>query len=109
MSIAVALASDDAEGSDLRRHMKGFLGSLSALGYVESTRQAKRRVLERLVRWMDDSRIGTADLDETVLGGYLQRVLRRPYRRGRMERAALLGFLEHLREEGAAPLRLPPV
>lgn len=107
MSTLVALASGGAEGGDPRHHVEAFLGTLAALGYVEDTRRAKQRILERLVRWMGESGIGTADLDESVLGRYLERVVRRPYRRGRVERATLLGFLDHLREEGATPPRRP--
>ncbi len=96
------LACGDAEASDLTRHVGTFVESLVAGGYVETTRQAKRRILESFVRWALRVALAIASIDEDCIDGYLKRAVRRPHRRGRMDRCTLLQFLEYLRHIGAA-------
>ena len=108
MSNREFLACEDALASDLTDHIGTFVESLVAAGYRETTWQAKRRILESFVRWMRGVPLLIGDIDECCIDGYLERVLRRPHQRGRIERGTLLQFLEHLRDVGAAPLRPLP-
>jgi len=108
MSKRAQLACEDALASDLARHIGTFVEALVAGGYVETTRQAKRRILDSFARWARHVPHAIASIDEDCVDAYLKGVLRRPHQRGRMERGTLLQFLEHLRHVDAAPRRATP-
>ncbi len=97
------LAREGASASDFTRHVGRFVEGLVTGGYVETTRQAKRRILDSFARWARGVPLVIASIDEDCIDTYLKHVLRRPHKRGRIERCTLLQFLEHLRHVGAAP------
>ena len=85
-----------ADGLD--GHLAEFLATLVTAGYVETTRQAKRRLIEPFIRWVRESRVPVRNLDEAVVSRFLERPSRRRGKRGDMERATVHQFLKHLRD-----------
>lgn len=97
----VSGASERHSADVLQGQIGPFLEALASLGYVDTTRQAKRRTLERFVGWTQSERRAASDLDESCVSPYLKSVPRKKGRR--MDRATLLQFLDHLRRGGVIP------
>jgi len=106
MNDRVSAASERSSADGLKGQIEAFLETLTSLRYVETTRQAKRRSIERFVGWIQNGRRAACDLDESCVGAYLERVPRRKHRKG--DRATLLQFLEYLRGAGVVPPRRDP-
>lgn len=106
MKDRVSAAPGRVSADGLEGQIGAFLKTLTSLRYVETTRQAKRRSLERFVGWIQDSHRPACALDERCVSAYLESVPRKKRRKG--ERATLLQFLEHLRCGGEVPPRNDP-
>jgi site-specific recombinase XerD len=85
-----------------RLSIDSFASSLLDLGYAESTVQEQLRLIVELVHWLDRRKIQVADLDEEVVGLFIDgRRHEGHLRRG--ERHTACRFVEHVREKGLIP------
>lgn len=95
-------ASSAAVRDALDEHVAAYASTLSVAGYARKSQYHKRRFAVRFVAWARRSAITASQLDEALLSKYLARGGRQPCAH---ERAALLQFLRHLRDVGAAEPR----
>lgn len=85
-----------------RLSIDSFASSLLDLGYAESTVQEQLRLIVALVHWLERRKIQVADLDEEVVGLFIDgRRHEGHFRRG--ERHTACRFVEHVRKKGLIP------
>ena len=87
---------------ELDAHLVEFLTTLARTRYAANTQQNKGRAIAPFIRWVRESGIAVADVNESRVEAFLARPMGRRHR----QRTALRQFVEHLRRAGAVP---PPV
>jgi site-specific recombinase XerD len=87
-------------------HLDSFIATATELGYARFTVRDRLRLLRDLERWLERRSLKLVDLDEQVVGRFLERRRRQDnLRRGHAR--AISDFLEHLRQRRAVPLPEP--
>jgi len=84
---------------DLDAHLVEFLMTLARTRYAGKTQHDKDRLIAPFIRWVRESGIAVADVNESKVEAFLACPMRRRYG----QRSALRQFVEHLRHAGAVP------
>ena len=88
--------------SPWRISVDSFASSLLDFGYAKSTVQGQLRLIVELVHWLERRKIQVVDLEEEVVGLFIDgRRHEGHLRRG--ERHTACRFVEHVREKGLIP------
>jgi integrase len=85
-----------------------FGSELLARGYTPLTAVIQLRQAGRMSRWLDEHGLGTADVDEERISGFLDFQRAGGRHRSQWSRPGLLCLLGVLRRAGAAPVARPP-
>lgn len=86
---------------DLDGYLTEFIARLARAGYAEKTQHDKERLIAPFIRWVCESGIAIANVDEVCVDAFLACPSRRRYN----HRIALQQFVEHLRIVEAVPPR----
>lgn len=78
-------------------HVESFVRDLHAAGYVPSTILQKQRIATTFAAWLGSERVSVAAVDDAHAAAFLDRAGKRSRSRHAHERAAVRGFLRHLR------------
>lgn len=78
-------------------YVESFVRDLRAAGYVRDTVLEKQRIAETLVAWLGGKHVTVDAVDEACAAVFLRRRGKRSRSRRANERAAVRGFLRHLR------------
>lgn len=91
------------------RFIESFVRDLRAAGYVRGTILQKQRIALSFVAWIRGKRVSVNVADEAHAAAFLGRRGKRSMSRRVNERAAVRGFLRHLRGlTGRTPKWMPP-
>ena len=91
----------------LAQYVEGFRSELIRLGYTPLTAAGHLRLMAHLSRWLADQNLGPSALDEMTVNAYFVQRRAAGYTNERTERS-LRPLLEHLRQQGGAPVPTPP-
>lgn len=97
MSDKTARSSSSPAPSSIDPHLESFIRSLRVAGYARGTIRGKQRIAMSFVAWLGDKRVSVAAVDETNATAFLGRTGKRSQSRRANERAAVRGYLRHLR------------
>lgn len=92
-------STGDAYDGLPNRHIEAFLDRLRTTRYSEVTLCNKRRVLSALSRWMKNKNLAVANLNESTLTSFMERLTSMPVARMQFELVVLRMFLAYLHGE----------
>lgn len=79
-------------------YIRSFVNSLHAARYAPKSIREKRRIVASFVAWLHSKDVGVHAVDESHTTAFLKRLAKRSKDHRARVRAALLGFLRHLRD-----------
>ena len=100
-------AARDLRAGPIREHIDGFVDQLISLGYARSSIAEHLRLLRRFNQWLCHHHVGIADIDASIIGGFLSARATRRLTRRHGGKSLLHRFLHHLRTLGAVPSPTP--
>lgn len=96
---------DSLRAGPLEPHLEGFAALLARQGYCQIYSWRKLRLAEALGQWLTNRRLHPRQLDEHQANAFLKQWQKRHHFSGDSYTLAML--LEHLRQNGTIPARVP--